>query len=150
MDDINAVGTPELADNAVTAAKVAFNYAASATRAARRRTWRAVAAWLRTAVGTNAGRDTVAQHLRRRGRGCTATDANTMRLGLPFNTAPGAGQTKTFVAGIAGTVLTTPPAAPRADAALLQRLAAQDAVIAGLRARLARLEAQLAARPGRR
>jgi hypothetical protein len=38
----------------------------------------------------------------------TAADANTMRLGLPFNASTGEGQTRTFVAGVAGTVLTTP------------------------------------------
>jgi hypothetical protein len=136
-----------------------------------------------TAVGLNAGAaNTSGSHNLYVGadvRG-TSADANTMRLGLPFNPSTGEGQNRTFVAGVAGTVLTTPAvqvfvdangqlgtltpppivgtvtggvtpgAAPRDDGALLERLAAQDAVIAELRARLVRLEAQIAARPGRR
>jgi hypothetical protein len=38
----------------------------------------------------------------------TATDANTMRLGLPYDGSTGAGQTRTFIAGIHGTQLTGP------------------------------------------
>lgn len=107
----------------------------------------------------------------------TATDANTLRLGLPFNVATNQGQTKTFIAGVAGTVLTTPavqvfidangqlgtlvPAPftgtinqpintnPRPDAALLQALDEQRALIATLTARIAALEAKVA-RPSRR
>jgi hypothetical protein len=37
-----------------------------------------------------------------------AADTNTMRLGLPYDNANGTGQNRTFIAGIAGTVLTTP------------------------------------------
>jgi hypothetical protein len=37
-----------------------------------------------------------------------AADANTMRLGLPYDSGTGAGQTRTFVAGIHGTQLTGP------------------------------------------
>jgi hypothetical protein len=108
----------------------------------------------------------------------TAADANTTRIGLPYNATTGAGQNKTFVAGIAGTVLTTPAvqvfvdangqlgtlvpapitgtvdgtvsANSRPDAALLQELVEQRAVIAELRERLARLEQQVATRPNRR
>ena len=40
--------------------------------------------------------------------GGSSADANTMRLGLPFNAATSQGQNKTFIAGIHGTVLTTP------------------------------------------
>jgi hypothetical protein len=103
----------------------------------------------------------------------TANDANTTRIGLTYNAAAGVGQNKVFVAGIAGTVLTTPAvqvfvdangqlgtlvpppitgtvSAPLTPGAVEQRLAAQEATIAELRARLARLEALLTARPGRR
>jgi hypothetical protein len=38
----------------------------------------------------------------------TAADTHTMRLGLPYDSTGGAGQNRTFIAGIAGTVLTTP------------------------------------------
>ncbi|MEZ5293349.1 MAG: hypothetical protein R2745_19860 [Vicinamibacterales bacterium] len=38
----------------------------------------------------------------------TAADTNTMRLGLPYNGVTGAGQNRTFVAGIYGTQLTSP------------------------------------------
>jgi hypothetical protein len=101
-----------------------------------------------------------------------------MRLGLPFDVGTGTGQNRTFVAGVAGTVLTTPavqvfidangqlgtlvPAPftgtidsplntnPRPDSAVLQALAEQRALIAELRQRVATLEAQIAARPARR
>jgi hypothetical protein len=102
-----------------------------------------------------------------------AADANTTRIGQPYNATSGAGQNKVFVAGIAGTVLATPAVQVFVDAngqlgtlvpapitgtidgtvspgAVDQRLAEQDKTIAELRARLARLEALLAARPGRR
>jgi hypothetical protein len=101
----------------------------------------------------------------------TATDANTIRIGLPFNA--GTGQNKTFIAGITGTVLTTPavqvfvdangqlgtltappivgaidegvtPGATPREAALLGEVQAQRSLIAGLQARLATLEAQVA------
>jgi hypothetical protein len=85
----------------------------------------------------------------------------------------GAGQNRTFIAGIAGTVLTTPAVQVFVDAngqlgtlvpppltgtiggtvtpgAVEQRLAEQQATIAELRTRLARLEALLAARARRR
>jgi hypothetical protein len=42
-----------------------------------------------------------------------------------------------------GTATLMPPAVPSTDLALLQRLAAQDGVIAELRARLVQLEAQV-------
>jgi hypothetical protein len=38
----------------------------------------------------------------------TAADANTMRLGLPYDSGTGAGQSRTFIAGIHGTQLTGP------------------------------------------
>jgi hypothetical protein len=52
-----------------------------------------------TAVGTNAGRDTTGSHNIYMGADVagTATDANTMRLGLPFDATTGAGQNKTFM-----------------------------------------------------
>jgi hypothetical protein len=129
-----------------------------------------------TAVGANAGAaNTTGSHNIYVGAevGGTSGDANTMRLGLPFNATTGAGQSKTFVAGIAGTVLTTPAvpvfvdangqlgtltpppivgtvnggvttgAAPRVDA-LEQQLDEQRRLNAALQARLARLEAQVA------
>jgi hypothetical protein len=107
------------------------------------------------------------------GHSALAADANTMRLGLPFNPTSGSGQNKTFIAGVAGTVLTTPAVQVFIDAngqlgtltappivgavdgsvtpgslpqndALLQQLAEQRRLNAELQARLARLEAQVA------
>jgi hypothetical protein len=102
-----------------------------------------------------------------------AYDTNTIRIGLPYDSASGAGQNQTFIAGIAGTVLTTPAVQVFIDAngqlgtlvpppitgsidgtvvpgAVERRTAEQDAIVAELRARITRLEALLAARPGRR
>ena len=100
----------------------------------------------------------------------TGADTNTMRLGLPYNSGTGAGQTRTFIAGIHGTQLTgptyqvvvdangqlgtvTPPVQLSGGATatplsvLQQQVEQQQAVnaelretIADLRARLARLE----------
>jgi hypothetical protein len=64
-----------------------------------------------TAVGLNAGAaNATGSHNVYLGAdvGGSAADANTMRLGLPFNVTSGAGQNRTFIAGVAGTVLTTP------------------------------------------
>jgi hypothetical protein len=128
-----------------------------------------------TAVGSRAGHDNTTGsdniYLGANVRG-TATDANTMRLGLPYNGTTGTGQNKTFIAGIAGTVLTTPAVQVFVDAngqlgtlvpapitgaidgtvtpgAVERRLAEQDAAIAQLRAELAALRAIVAA-PARR
>jgi hypothetical protein len=91
-----------------------------------------------------------------------AADANTMRLGVPFDSGTGAGQTRAFIAGIHGTqlsdpavqvfvdangqlgTLTVPVATGTIDAPLgapARAATEQDAVIAELRARVARLEA---------
>ena len=105
-------------------------------------------------------------------------ESNTMRLGLPYSSASGVGQNRTFIAGIHGTqvtgaylpvvvsasgqlgtlipaVLTGGPATLVTPAAVEQQLqeqrainAAQQATIEDLVARLARLEA--AARGARR
>jgi hypothetical protein len=40
--------------------------------------------------------------------GGAASDANTIRIGLPYDGLTGTGQNRTFVAGVAGTVLTNP------------------------------------------
>jgi hypothetical protein len=128
-----------------------------------------------TAVGSRAGEsNTTGSDNIYLGAGVTGTaDANTTRIGLPFNATTGVGQNKVFVAGISGTVLTTPAvqvfvdangqlgtlvpppitgtiSSPLTPGAVEQRLAEQDKTIAELRARLARLEGLLAARPGRR
>jgi hypothetical protein len=107
-----------------------------------------------------------------------STDTNTMRLGLPYDSASGAGQNRTFIAGSHGTQLTgpavqvfveangqlgtpmppgtvsggvTPGAAPPSDAAVLsQRLEEQRRLILDLQARLAILEAEPDARSRRR
>jgi hypothetical protein len=134
-----------------------------------------------TAVGNRAGENnTTGSHNIFLGADVvgSAADANTLRLGLPFDGATGAGQNRAFIAGVAGTVLTTPAvqvfvdangqlgtlvpppitgtidgalsANPRPDAAVQQELVEQRALIARLLARVAALEAQAAARPSRR
>jgi hypothetical protein len=101
----------------------------------------------------------------------TAADANTMRLGLPYDSGTGVGQSQTFIAGIHGTQLTgpavqvfidangqlgtlTPPIASGSGSvpvsfALPQQVQAQQATIDSLLARIARLEAEVRA-PRRR
>lgn len=128
-----------------------------------------------TAVGNRAGENnTTGSHNIYLGADVvgSAADANTLRLGLPFDGGTGTGQNRTFIAGIVGAALTSPVAlvyidadgqlgtippppvpggvAPAAQGAIERRLADQEATIADLRARLARLEGQLAARPRRR
>jgi hypothetical protein len=108
----------------------------------------------------------------------TGADANTMRLGLPYDGAIGAGQNRTFIAGIHGTVLTGPAVqvfvdangqlgtltappitgtigapvsnAPAPDPALQRQVEAQAARIAALEARLRHLEGLLKAAEGGR
>ncbi|MEZ5290148.1 MAG: hypothetical protein R2745_03620 [Vicinamibacterales bacterium] len=107
-----------------------------------------------------------------------ASDANTMRLGLPYNGTTGEGQNRTFVAGIFGTQLTAPAQAvfvdangqlgivgpqvqtgggttgpgalPRDLAALVAEVDAQRSTIAALEARLRQLEADVRNAPRRR
>jgi hypothetical protein len=91
------------------------------------------------------------------------TDTNTMRLGLPYDSGTGAGQNRTFIAGIHGTELTGPAAAVYVDAngqlgtlppyvvtpggttsaplAVEQQIQSQQETTAELRVRVARLEA---------
>jgi hypothetical protein len=97
----------------------------------------------------------------------TAADTNTIRIGLPYDNGTGVGQNLTFIAGIHGTQLTGPAVQVFVDAngqlgtvtaaasgtgtipaslALQQQVQAQQAMIADLRARLARLEAASARR----
>jgi hypothetical protein len=138
-----------------------------------------------TAVGLNAGAgSTAGSHNIYVGAEVAGSDADThtMRLGLAYDPAgPGGprGQNQTFIAGIAGTVLTTPAvpvfvdangqlgtlvpapfvgtidgvvtagAAPRTDAALRRELDDQRALIAALQTRLTALETELRARPPR-
>ncbi len=102
----------------------------------------------------------------------TAADTNTIRIGLPYDAGTGVGQNQTFIAGIHGTQLAgpavpvfvdangqlgtlTPPVASGtgttpAPLALDQQVQEQQATIADLRARLARLEAQMRSVVGRR
>ena len=63
-----------------------------------------------TAVGYNAGRDATGSFNVFLGAYVpgTGADTHTMRLGLPYDGAAGTGQNRTFIAGVAGTVLTTP------------------------------------------
>ncbi len=99
-----------------------------------------------------------------------AADTNTIRLGLPYSGV--IGQNRTFIAGIHGTQLTGPAVQVFVDAngqlgtltapvasgtgttpaplALEQQVQDQQATIADLRARLARLEAQMRSVVGRR
>ena len=95
----------------------------------------------------------------------TSSDTNTMRLGLPYDSASGVGQNQTFIAGVVGTVLTTPAVQVFIDAngqlgtltppvvtgtgtvgplsapsASLQQQGEQQATVVDLRARVARLE----------
>jgi hypothetical protein len=95
----------------------------------------------------------------------TAADANTIRIGLPYNGANGVGQKQTFIAGIYLTALTgtawpvyvdangqlgtlagggtimPPPKLPQQVLELQQQLRDQRVTNADLRARLTRLEA---------
>lgn len=98
----------------------------------------------------------------------TAADTNTMRLGLPYDSGTGAGQNRTFIAGIHGTQVPgsylqvvvnangqmgtlTPPvqlsggATATAVSVLQQQVQEQQAINADLRTRLARLEALVTA-----
>lgn len=103
----------------------------------------------------------------------SASDTNTMRLGLPYNATTQAGQNKTFIAGVAGTVLNGPAvqvfidgngqlgtlvpalftgtinqpinANPRPDAAVAKALADQQALIEAQAAVIADLRARVAA-----
>jgi hypothetical protein len=62
-----------------------------------------------TALGTSAGFDaTTGSYNVYLGADVvgTAADTNTIRVGLPYNSGTGAGQNRTFIAGIHGTVLT--------------------------------------------
>jgi hypothetical protein len=72
-----------------------------------------------TALGSNAGLNaTTGSHNIYLGADVqgTAADVNTLRLGLPYDSGTGAGQNRTFLAGVAGTVLTTPAALVYIDA----------------------------------
>ncbi|MGE0811948.1 MAG: hypothetical protein AB7O28_03255 [Vicinamibacterales bacterium] len=134
-----------------------------------------------TALGFQAGYGvTTGSHNVLLGAGVTGTasDANTMRLGLPYDGTTGTGQNRTFIAGIFGTQLTAPAqavfvdangqlgivgpqvqigggtigpgAVPREVETLTAEVRAQRETIAALEARLRRLEAALGAAARRR